>query len=60
MSKLNEIEKNENCSIEEFALSYKKMGIHKVEGGILYREWAPGASSVNLVGDFSMYKNINL
>lgn len=53
VDKRAEIEKSENCSLVEFAGSYKTMGIHKVEGGIRYIEWAPNAVAVNLFGDFS-------
>lgn len=35
------------------AESYKKFGLNKVEGGIMYREWAPSARRVCLCGDFN-------
>jgi len=36
-----------------FAGSYKKFGLNRVEGGIMYREWAPCAQKVALCGDFN-------
>jgi hypothetical protein len=36
-----------------FAKGYEKFGLLKVEGGISYREWAPGARALYLTGDFS-------
>ena len=40
-------------SLDKFTLSYKEFGVHKVEGGILYREWAPNAKEIYLCGDFN-------
>ena len=37
----------------EFARSYKLYGLHEVEEGILYKEWAPSATAVSLFGDFN-------
>lgn len=37
----------------KLAQSYKKFGLNKVEGGIMYREWAPSARRVCLCGDFN-------
>ena len=41
-------------SFDKFTKGYEKFGLLPVEGGILYREWAPAAVSVALFGDFSM------
>jgi len=37
----------------ELANGYKKFGLNKVKGGIMYREWAPSAKRVCLCGDFN-------
>jgi len=47
-----EIEKQEG-SLANFALGYNKFGICKTKGGFVYREWAPGATSLSLIGDFN-------
>ena len=50
---LNQIEKNEK-SLEEFASSYKTMGLHALPNGdILYKEYAPGAKGIALFGEFN-------
>lgn len=38
-------------SLSNFALGYKKFGLHSTATGILYREWAPGAEGLYLVSD---------
>ena len=50
---LNQIEQNEK-SLENFANSYKTMGLHALENGdILYKEYAPGARGIALFGEFN-------
>ncbi len=39
--------------ISEFANAHKYYGIHKVKGGWIYREYAPNANSLYLIGDFN-------
>ena len=43
-----------------FAKGYEKFGLLKVDGGISYREWAPGAKALFLTGDFSMLTHFSL
>lgn len=40
-------------SIDKFTNSYKDFGLHRVDGGIFYREWAPNAYNLYLAGDFN-------
>ena len=40
-------------SIDNFTNSYKEYGLHRVNGGIFYREWAPNAQNIYLAGDFN-------
>ncbi|MBO7217069.1 MAG: 1,4-alpha-glucan-branching enzyme, partial [Clostridia bacterium] len=42
-----------NGSLQNFADGYKYFGFHKVENGFVYREWAPAADALFLVGDFN-------
>ncbi|XP_049851511.1 LOW QUALITY PROTEIN: 1,4-alpha-glucan-branching enzyme-like [Schistocerca gregaria] len=47
------IEESEKCTLVEFAGAYKVMGLHRTEGGVRYREWAPNAHRLTLMGDFN-------
>lgn len=40
-------------SLEAFSRSYETMGLHRVKGGVRYREWAPAAKAVFLFGEFN-------
>ncbi len=40
-------------TLNEFANAYNYFGIHHVEGGWVYREWAPNAFQLYLTGDFN-------
>ncbi|KAH6825381.1 starch branching enzyme 2.1 [Perilla frutescens var. hirtella] len=46
------IDKNEG-GLELFSRGYEKFGFNRSETGITYREWAPGAKSAALIGDFN-------
>lgn len=39
--------------LEAFSRGYEKMGFNKSAEGITYREWAPGAKTASLIGDFN-------
>ena len=43
----------EGASLDDFANGNLYYGFHPVEGGWIYREWAPGADSMALIGDFN-------
>ncbi|MCD7946300.1 MAG: alpha amylase C-terminal domain-containing protein [Clostridiales bacterium] len=40
-------------SLTEFANAYNYFGIHHVDGGWVYREWAPSAYQLYLAGEFN-------
>ena len=40
-------------SLAEFACAHEYYGLHKADRGWVFREWAPHATSIWLVGDFS-------
>jgi 1,4-alpha-glucan branching enzyme len=40
-------------SIKDFANAHRYYGFHRVEGGWVYREWAPAADCLFLTGDFN-------
>ena len=39
-------------TLNDFANAHEYYGIHRVEGGWIYREWAPNAYQLYLTGDF--------
>ena len=43
----------ENGKLIDFANGHHYFGFHKVENGWIYREWAPAAHEVYLMGDFN-------
>ena len=45
-------------SLEDFANAHKYFGLHRVRGGWVFREWAPNATGICLVGDFSDWKEL--
>eukprot|EP00897_Mesotaenium_endlicherianum_P007732 jgi/Mesen1/6988/ME000364S06162 len=47
-----EIDRSEG-GLEAFSRGYEKFGFTRNEAGIVYREWAPGATSASLIGDFN-------
>jgi len=53
----NAISKNEG-SLEKFSQGYKHLGINRMEGYTVYREWAPSASAAALFGDFSNWQEV--
>ena len=56
MERLEEQKKNflaGGKSLKEFANAHNYYGFHKVDGGWIYREWAPNADGLFLIGDFN-------
>ena len=45
-----------NKTPEEFAMGFLHFGLHKTTDGWIFREWAPNATQIFLVGDFSDWK----
>ena len=42
-----------NGSILDFANGHLFFGLHQEEDGFVFREWAPGADKITLIGDFN-------
>lgn len=40
-------------SLRSFALGFQHFGLHKTEDGWVFREWAPNATKIFLVGEFN-------
>jgi 1,4-alpha-glucan branching enzyme len=42
--------------LSEFACAHEYYGLHRHDGGWVFREWAPNASGIWMVGDFSDWR----
>lgn len=52
--KIGQLTRNGRQTLSDFANGYKYFGLHKVpRGGWIFREWAPTATDIYLVGDFN-------
>ena len=52
--KIGQLTRNGRQTLSDFANGYKYVGLHKVpRGGWVFREWAPTATDIYLVGDFN-------
>lgn len=46
----------ENKSLSDFASGYLYFGLHKVKRSWYFREWAPNATEIYLIGDFNNWE----
>lgn len=51
--KINELTRNGEMSLSDFANGYQYFGLHQLKDGWVFREWAPHATDIFLVGDFN-------
>ena len=49
--KIDQLTQHGKQSLSDFANGYEYFGLHKVRGGWVFREWAPNATDIYLVGD---------
>ena len=56
--KLGELTGNGRMSLSEFADGYLYFGLHRTEKGWVFREWAPNATEIFMVGDFSTWNEL--
>ena len=45
-----------NKNLSEFATGYLYFGLHKTDKDWVFREWAPNATAIYLIGDFNAWK----
>lgn len=45
-------------NLDEFANAHHYFGLHRDEKGWVFREWAPNATAITLVGDFSDWQEL--
>jgi 1,4-alpha-glucan branching enzyme len=51
--KLNELTNGGKQTLSDFASGYLYFGLHQTSKGWVFREWAPNATDIYLVGDFN-------
>ena len=42
--------------LDNVSQSYKRYGLHRDGNKYIYREWAPGAKSISIFGEFNSWK----
>jgi len=55
--KEKELLKN-TSSLSNFATGYMYFGLHRTNSGWIFREWAPNAQEIYMIGDFSDWKKL--
>jgi len=53
LNKREELTRHTQGSLKEFANGYLYFGLHKEKDGWIFREWAPNATAMYLIGDFN-------
>ncbi len=48
----------ENQSLSDFASGYLYFGLHRSTDGWVFREWAPNATAIFLIGDFNNWQRV--
>ena len=57
LHKLAQLTDNGKKTLSDFANGYEYFGLHKTaRGGWVFREWAPNATDIYLVGDFNNWQ----
>jgi 1,4-alpha-glucan branching enzyme len=54
--KIKEFTNKGKISLSDFSSGYLYFGLHKTEEGWTFREWAPNATDIYMVGDFNGWK----
>ena len=56
IDKENELTQGGKQSLSDFANGHEYFGLHHTKKGWVYREWAPNATALQLIGDFNDWK----
>ncbi len=54
--KLNQLTQNGKRTLSDFATGHLYYGLHKLTRGWVFREWAPNATDIYLIGDFNDWR----
>ncbi len=56
LDKQTELTQGDRISLSDFANGYAYFGLHRTSAGWIFREWAPNATRIYLVGSFNDWK----
>ena len=56
LSKESELTENGDQTLSDFATGYLYFGLHRTNEGWVFREWAPNATQIYMIGTFSDWK----
>lgn len=56
VKKINQYTNNGKSTLSDFANGYMYFGLHRTARGWVFREWAPNATEIYLIGDFNDWK----
>ena len=56
LDKINQLTNNGKSTLSDFASGYLYFGLHKTDKGWVFREWAPNATQIYLIGDFNKWQ----
>ena len=56
LQKKKELTQNGKISLSEFASGHLYFGLHPTASGWVFREWAPNATTIYLIGDFNAWQ----
>jgi 1,4-alpha-glucan branching enzyme len=56
LNKEKELTNNGKQTLSTFASGYLYFGLHKIPGGWVFREWAPNATAIYLIGTFNDWR----
>ncbi|MBR1519581.1 MAG: alpha amylase C-terminal domain-containing protein [Prevotella sp.] len=54
--KINQLTRKGRSTLSDFANGHKYFGLHKLPRGWVFREWAPNATEIFLIGDFNSWQ----
>ena len=56
LQKKKQLTKLTNDSLSDFAMGYTYFGLHKTDTEWVFRDWAPNATAIYLIGDFNHWE----
>lgn len=56
LDKIGELTQGGKSTLSEFATGYLYFGLHRTSTGWVFREWAPHATDIYLIGDFNNWE----